>query len=605
MEQADPTTPHRFQVDLAGIISVLSQHLYSTPTVAFRELLQNSVDAIAARGSIQNNHVGIVSIEMIENESGPTLVVEDNGIGLTEDEVHLFLATIGSSSKRAETHGAREKFIGQFGIGMLSCFVLCDEIVVITRSAAIPTAPTVEWRGCGDGTYSVRVIEADHSPGTRLYLKIKKSQAHLCTPRMLHQWFTHFGEYLPLPIELIAGGKSIRITSPQAPWSHGGLPLMDQVTLWEIGNRYFNNDFIDMVPLRSAKGGLEGVAFISGQSRSMHAKPQHRLFLKGMLLSDQTDGLAPDWAVFVNIVANTTKLQPTASRESLVESPLLDETREEIGKCILDYLRRLADSDNDKLVTIIRTHQLALKSLALEDDDVLNFIAPWFQFETSMGLMNFDEIRRQDEPRYCNSVDRYRQLAPVAAAENRCLINAGYVFDDELMTALAAEFPDAGLEEVSAMSFTDQLGEIPSNKAHLFEHLVEVAAEALRPHQCRVEARIFQPASLPVIYAQNDAAHSKRAMEQSKENADEFFSSLLNDISSRIAEDAYHCCYLNASNPLIQRLTKVNDESRLRTVTEVLYLQSLLLGQYPITSKETRLLSEGLLQLIEMGLPNQ
>lgn len=592
----------RFQVDLAGIISVLSEHLYSTPTVAFRELLQNSVDAIAARSSVQQGHAGAVSIELVESESGPTLLVEDNGIGLTEDEVHLFLATIGSSSKRAEKHGAREKFIGQFGIGMLSCFVLSDEIVLITRSAVSADAPAVEWRGRGDGTYAVRVLEADHPPGTRLYLKIKSSHAQLCTPRMLEQWFTHYGEYLPIPIELVAGGKSTRITIPEAPWSHGGLPLMNQASLWETGTRYFGTEFIDMVPLRSVKGGLEGVAFISGQSRSMHAKPQHRLFLKGMLLSDQTEDLAPDWAVFVNIVANTTKLQPTASRESLVESPLLDVTREEIGACILAYLRRLADSDKDKLAMLIQTHHLALKSLALEDDDVLRFIAPWFQFETSLGRMNFEEIRRQDDPQYCTSVDRYRQLAPVASAENRCLINAGYVFDADLMAALAAEFPDVGLEAVNAMSFTDQLGELPADEAHRFERLVDVAAEALRPHQCRVEARVFQPATLPVLYVQNDAAHSKRAMEQSKEVADEFFSSLLSDISSRIAQDAYHVCYLNASNPLIQRLTKVKDDRRLRTVTEVLYLQSLLLGQYPITSKETRLLSDGLLQLIEMGL---
>ena len=69
----------RFQVDLAGIISVLSEHLYSTPTVAFRELLQNSADAIAARASMQPGHEGSVTIELIEGGTSPTLVVEDNG----------------------------------------------------------------------------------------------------------------------------------------------------------------------------------------------------------------------------------------------------------------------------------------------------------------------------------------------------------------------------------------------------------------------------------------------------------------------------------------------------------------------------------------------
>lgn len=595
----------RFQVDLSGIISVLSQHIYSTPTVAFRELLQNSADAIAARRCLEPDHQGSVVFELVEDGESRTIIVEDNGVGLTEEEVHQFLATIGGSSKRLETHGPRENFIGQFGIGLLSCFVLSDEIVLITRSATSSASPAVEWRGRGDGTYSVRVLESSHPSGTRLYLKIKSSHANLCTVRMLQQWLVHYGEFLPLPVELHAGGKSQRVTNPQAPWSNGVLPLQDQASLWEAGTRFFGGQFIDMVPVRSEKGGLEGVAFISGQSRGLHAKQQHRLYLKGMLLADDVEGIAPDWAVFVNLLANTTKLQPTASRESLMESPILDDTRQEIGACILAYLRRIAVSDRDKLALIIHTHHLALKSLALEDDEVLRFIAPWFEFETSLGRMSFDEIRRQDGPQYCTSVDRYRQLAPVAAAENRCLVNAGYVFDADLMAALAAEFPDLGIEAVSAMSFTDQLGEVPAAKAHLFEHLVEVAAEALRPHQCRVEARVFQPATLPVLYVQNDAAHSKRAMEKSKEEADDFFSSLLDDISGRIAQDAYHVCYLNAANPLIQRLAKVKDDRRLRTIAEVLYLQSLLLGQYPITSKETRLLSDGLLQLIEMGIVNK
>lgn len=592
----------RFQVDLSGIISVLSQHIYSTPTVAFRELLQNSVDAISARECVQPGFKGAVNLELVDNGDTPTLVVEDNGVGLTEEEVHLFLATIGGSSKRAETHGARENFLGQFGIGLLSCFVLSDEIVLITRSATLPDAPAVEWRGRGDGTYSIRRLDADHPHGTRLYLSVKSTHAQLCVPRVLQKWLVHYGEYLPVPIDLRIAGKVQQLTGAIAPWSNSPLALMNQSALWEAGERFFGADFIDMVPVRSETGGLEGVAFISGQQRNLHAQQQHRLYLKGMLLSDQTGGLSPDWAVFVHILANATKLQPTASRESLVEGPLLEAVREEIGACILAYLRRLSGSDRDKLTRIIRTHHLSLKSLALEDDDVLRFIAPWFEFETSLGRMSFEEIRRQEEPQYCASVDRYRQLAPVAAAENRCLVNAGYVFDADLLAALAAEFPEIGLEAVSAMSFTDQLGEVQAGQAHLFERLVQAAEEALRPHLCRVEARVFQPAALPVLYVQNDSAHTSRTLEQSKEVADEFFSSLLNDISGRIAQDAHHICYLNAANPLIQRLTRIEDTRRLRVITEVLYLQSLLLGQYPITSKETRLLSDGLLQLIEMGV---
>src|SRR5207249_1136529 len=88
-----------FGVDLRGIIELLSQHLYASPRVYVRELLQNAVDATTARGA------GVrpdVVIETLETTGDGTLRVSDNGIGLTEDEVHTLLSTLGRTSKRDE-----------------------------------------------------------------------------------------------------------------------------------------------------------------------------------------------------------------------------------------------------------------------------------------------------------------------------------------------------------------------------------------------------------------------------------------------------------------------------------------------------------------------
>ena len=125
-----------FQVNLSGIIELLSHHLYSGPQVYLRELLQNAVDAIQARRQLEPALVGEITVELVRDGSGPaTLVFEDNGIGLTEEEVHTFLSTIGLSSKSEDLAKRRGDFIGQFGIGLLAGFMVTDEIVLITRSA--------------------------------------------------------------------------------------------------------------------------------------------------------------------------------------------------------------------------------------------------------------------------------------------------------------------------------------------------------------------------------------------------------------------------------------------------------------------------------------
>ena len=133
---------YAFQVDLRGLVDLLSQHLYSSPRVYVRELLQNAVDATTAR-RLADPAAPRRGIRIVIGEGG--LAVSDSGVGLTEADAHQFLATIGSSSKRDDLAGARREFLGQFGIGLLACFTVADQIRVVTRSARSPDAPTVEW----------------------------------------------------------------------------------------------------------------------------------------------------------------------------------------------------------------------------------------------------------------------------------------------------------------------------------------------------------------------------------------------------------------------------------------------------------------------------
>jgi molecular chaperone HtpG len=124
---------NNFQVNLEGIVSLLSSHLYSSPKVYVRELVQNSVDAITARMKLEPGLNPSIRIQVVPGDR-PSLVFEDNGIGLSMDEVQEFLSSIGSSSKR-ENGRSSDDFIGQFGIGLLAAFMVTDEIVMITRSA--------------------------------------------------------------------------------------------------------------------------------------------------------------------------------------------------------------------------------------------------------------------------------------------------------------------------------------------------------------------------------------------------------------------------------------------------------------------------------------
>ena len=153
-----PVTSENFQVDLRGIVEILSSHLYSSPRVYVRELIQNARDAIIASGSCPVTPPdGHAPIELVVDDAARTLTVRDYGVGLTEADARELLSTIGASSKREQILQSRRDYLGQFGIGLLSCFLVADEIVVRSRSARTVVASTMRWIGHGDGTFTVGV----------------------------------------------------------------------------------------------------------------------------------------------------------------------------------------------------------------------------------------------------------------------------------------------------------------------------------------------------------------------------------------------------------------------------------------------------------------
>src|ERR1044071_10108744 len=95
---------YRFQVNLGGIIDLLSQHIYSSPQVFIRELLQNAVDAITARLHIEPAHRGEVFIELPEggSDARPVLIFRDNGVGLPEEGILFFLPPFARPPKRGD-----------------------------------------------------------------------------------------------------------------------------------------------------------------------------------------------------------------------------------------------------------------------------------------------------------------------------------------------------------------------------------------------------------------------------------------------------------------------------------------------------------------------
>lgn len=605
-----PSGARMFQINLRGIIELLSDHLYSGPQVFARELLQNATDAIRARGYLEPGHEGRVVLEVIGGGtpgSRPTLMVEDNGVGLTEDEVHRFLATIGTSSKRDEFWDRETDFIGRFGIGLLSGFVVSDEIVVVTRSAREPDAPAVEWRGKADGTYTVRRLDREVSPGTRAYLTARADMIEYFDPERVAELAAHYGALLPFPIEILVNDRPRRINAEGAPWRRTFADEAERTeALLDYGRRVFGIDFIDVIPIRSKPGAVEGLAFVLPHSPSLATRRTHRVYLKNMLLSESAENLLPEWAFFVKCVANAEGLRPTASREAFHEDETLARAREALGACLKTHLVRLAEHDPERLRRVIALHYLSIKGLAAGDDEFYRLFIDWLPFETSLGRMSFGEIREREAViAYVPNLDQFRQIAAVAAAQSRLIVNAAYTYDRELVEKFPDVFEEGRIEPIDPEALTRSFEDLDPDEEAEASDLMEVADEILRPFRCATEIRKFAPPEMPALHCLGSEAEFRRAIEQSKEISSPLWGSLLDGLGLGRGDDGgdgfARLCF-NHANPLVRRLIRARDRRALAKVVPMLYVQSLLMGHRPLKSSEMEILNQGLIDLIEWGL---
>jgi molecular chaperone HtpG len=593
---------NRFQVDLRGLIDLLSQHLYSGPSVFVREMLQNAVDAVQARRQIEPLHVGAIEIEVIESRSGPsTLSFLDNGIGLTEDEVHRFLATIGQSSKRGEIAERPADFLGQFGIGLLSCFMVTDQITILTRSGRGGDHQALEWRGTTEGTYSVRPLKENIPIGTHVFLQAAKGFEEFFEPARVLSLARDYGGFLSTRISLISGGKTHQVNA-MAPWGESPPDPAGRKRLLEYGKATFERDFLDVIPLTSTAGGVVGVAFVLAQAVHAGARQHHRVYLKDMLLSKQAHDLLPEWAFFTQCVLNTTQLRPTASRESFYEDTVLAQARDELGECLRRYFVDMARTQPNRFSQLMSVHHLAAKALAVDDDKCLELFADWFPFETTLGTMTLGQFRQQHPVvRYVPSRDQFRQIAQVAASESMAVVNAGYVYDVEILERISTIRPDIIVELFDADQLSDRFEELTRQEREETMTLERLADVTLQRFKCTTEIVKFHPSELPALYVSNDNSSFVRSIEQAQDVTEGVWTDVLGTLAQDLPT-VYARLYLNYSNPLIRRICSLTDQSGQQRCVEMIYVQSLLLGHFPLNQGETKLLNEGLLGLIDWAL---
>lgn len=388
---------HKTEVDLDGLMRVLGQHLYSTPNVVVRELVQNAHDSCMRRRHEQPDAPPPAITVRAEPSEG-WLHVEDNGAGLTREEIQTYLATVGRGRTRELRDEGADGLIGLFGLGFLSAYVVAQRTEVWTASHR---APDQAWRFTSRSGHQYTIEEAPaRSIGTRVSLHLEDAHRALAQPQALETLLTKYCSLLSIPLTLAGHG---RINETPPPWrEHGASSLRRRKQAMDFAERY-ESRFAPLCTLELDDGGEgPGGARVRGQlwvqDGSSYGSADNRnvsVFVRGMLVDDDARHLLPEWATFIGAIVESDGLVPTASREDLQRDEVYAFARSCLSSSVISGLSRLASEEPHTWRRVVRRHNEALLGCSLAAHRLFELVADELTVPTSMGDLDLRTLLRR------------------------------------------------------------------------------------------------------------------------------------------------------------------------------------------------------------------
>lgn len=291
-------------IEKGNLFTILKKWLYTERDIVFRELVSNASDAIEKRTAPDGRIVVTIDAD------GGHIVISDNGVGMTAEEVDRYINKIAFSGASDFIERNRENdsasIIGHFGVGFYSAFMLAGRVEIETRSRLDGAAP-VRWE-CGADMKYVMGAGSRAESGTDVILHLSEDSPFLSDPKTVYDILRKYFIFLKTPVYLDAPGDSGYAMTPvndTAPvWAKRGAfegtPEDDR----EMAGFYkeFFDDIMDplfSVRFESVDIGVRGAIFFRDTKRGTEEiDGRFRVYSRGVFVGENIPSLIPK---FVNL----------------------------------------------------------------------------------------------------------------------------------------------------------------------------------------------------------------------------------------------------------------------------------------------------------------
>jgi molecular chaperone HtpG len=419
----------QFQAETRQLLDLMIHSLYSNKEIFLRELISNASDAIDRLRFEALTHPELLEgeeelqIRLEADRNLRTLTVQDNGIGMSRDEVIANIGTIAKSGtrelvdrmKKGESQQSIAELIGQFGVGFYSSFMAAERVVLVTRRAG-ETAAT-RWESTGDGTYTVEEFEeTEKAPrGTTVTLYLKAEDKENGLDDFSDRWVIsrivrRYSDFVSYPI-ILKAEKDPEMEDLAKEKETGEKPVMplEEKTLntmkpiWtrpqsevkpEDYNEFYKHIAHDWTePLKvisyKAEGRIEyqALLFIPAQAPYdlyyVASKPGLQLYVKRIQILEKCEDLLPQYLRFVRGVVDSPDLALNVSREMLQQDRFITLIRKGLTKKILDVLTEMKEKEQETYLKFWGEFGRAIKEGTSSDYENKEKLLELLVFESS------------------------------------------------------------------------------------------------------------------------------------------------------------------------------------------------------------------------------
>ena len=364
-----------FQTEVKQLLHLMVHSLYSNREIFLRELISNANDAcdklrfLALDAPDLMEADAEMSVRISIDPESKELVISDNGIGMTRDDVISNLGTIAKSGtaefiKNLSGDSKQDaNLIGQFGVGFYSAFIVADRVVVRTRRAGNDAADAVEWSSDGDGQYTIKTIEKAER-GTEIRLTLKEDASEFGETYRIRHLVTKYSDHVSIPVylkndvekddESEAKSEWDQVNQATALWTRPRTEITDEE--YTEFYKHVAHDFED--PMTRSHHKVEGKSEYTGLLYVPARAPYDlwnresprglKLYVQRVFIMDRAEEFLPLYLRFIRGVVDSSDLSLNVSREILQKDARVEAMKSAVTRRALDMLAKLAKDDSEK-----------------------------------------------------------------------------------------------------------------------------------------------------------------------------------------------------------------------------------------------------------------